>query len=72
MLPSNHPIPARSFFKVTDMADVVGISRTAAHELVKTGEIPSVRIKGAIRVPRGAILRFVEKVEASASPNPAA
>jgi excisionase family DNA binding protein len=68
MMSSSMSILFRSFFKVTDMADVVGISRTAAYELVKSGQIPSVRIRNAIRVPRGAIVQFVEKVEASASP----
>jgi excisionase family DNA binding protein len=67
MLSSNTPVPAQSFFKVADMADVVGISRTAAYQLVRSGEISSVKILGATRVPRGAILKFIEEMEASAS-----
>jgi excisionase family DNA binding protein len=73
MIPSNIPFPAaRSFYKVAEVANIIGISRTATYELVKSGEIRSVEIRGATRVSRGAIIEFVERVEASASPNPAA
>lgn len=54
------------FYKVKDAADLLGISRTSAYELVKTGEIRGVRIAGAIRVPATAIEEFVSSVTTAA------
>ena len=42
----------RLTFTVTEAADLLGISRGMAYECVRTGEIPSVRLRGRILVPR--------------------
>ena len=37
---------------VTEAAELLGISRGMAYECVRTGEIPSGRLRGRILVPR--------------------
>ncbi len=37
---------------VTEAADMLGISRGMAYECVRTGELPSVRLRGRILIPR--------------------
>lgn len=37
---------------VTEAAELLGISRGMAYECVRTGELPSVRMRGRILVPR--------------------
>jgi len=37
--------------KVTDLHDLIGVSRSKAYEMVASGEIPSIRIGKSIRVP---------------------
>jgi excisionase family DNA binding protein len=36
---------------VTEAAAILGISRTTAYECVRTGELPSLRLRGRIVVP---------------------
>jgi excisionase family DNA binding protein len=44
---------------VSELADLLRISRRTAYVLVQTGQVPSVRFGGSIRIPRAAlILRF--------------
>ena len=38
--------------KVSEFAEAAGIGRTLAWQLVRSGEIPSVRLGRAVRVPR--------------------
>jgi excisionase family DNA binding protein len=53
---------SQRFFKVKDTAAELGISLSSAYELVKSGEIRSVRIGGALRVPAAAIDEFADGV----------
>lgn len=52
---------------VTQAATVLGISRTAAYECVRRGEIPSLRLGGRIIVPTQA----VEELLTFRAPQPA-
>ena len=54
------------FFRVQDCAKEIGISRSMAYELVKSGAIRSVRIGGALRIPAPAIDEFVDAVISAA------
>ena len=38
--------------RVSEAADVLGIGRTMAYDLVRTGDIPSILVGSRIRVPR--------------------
>lgn len=37
-----------------EVATLLGVSRIRVYQLLRSGEIPSTRVGGAIRVPRGA------------------
>jgi len=48
-------------FTVTEAARALGISRGLAYEMVKTGEIPSVRFGKRLVVPRRALEKLLEQ-----------
>ena len=48
-------------FTVTEAARALGISRGLAYEMVKTGEIPSVRVGKRLVVPRRALEKLLEQ-----------
>ena len=43
-----------------EVADSLGISRALAYRWMQTGVLPVVRVNGSVRVPRMALLRWVE------------
>lgn len=45
--------------KVDDLAPILGIGRNTAYELVRCGQIRSIHIGRKIRVPRDAIVEFI-------------
>ena len=45
---------------VEEMASVLRIGRNPAYQLVKDGHIQSVRVGRSIRIPRNALIQFVE------------
>lgn len=50
-------------YKVTDVAQVLSLSRTKVYELVRSGELASVRIGGSRRVRGEDLARYVESLE---------
>lgn len=63
----------KRFHSVREVVEVLGISRTAAYQLISTGALPSVRIGNAgIRVPTAALESFVEAMEEKAMKDTAA
>ena len=51
--------PAQEIYTVAQVGKIFGLSRNATYEAVKRGEIPSIKIGGAIRVPRIALDRLL-------------
>lgn len=49
----------RLTFTVSEAADVLGISRSLAYELVRTGDLPHLRLGGRIVVPRVALRQLI-------------
>ena len=47
--------------QVEDLMPILGIGRNTAYELIRSGQIRSVRIGRQIRVPREALLEFLRK-----------
>jgi excisionase family DNA binding protein len=45
--------------RVSEAAVLLSLGRSKTYELIETGKLPSVRLDGALRVPRAAIERFV-------------
>jgi excisionase family DNA binding protein len=63
----------KRFRSVREVGEWLGISRTAAYELVRDGSLPSVRIAGAgIRVPTSVLEEFATAMEEKASTDSAA
>jgi excisionase family DNA binding protein len=53
------PVPEAGlplFLEVEEAAKLIGIGRSTAYDLVRRGDIPTVRFGRRIRVPRGALL----------------
>jgi excisionase family DNA binding protein len=46
--------------QVDDVAEALGISRAAAYNAVKTGEIPSIRIGRRLVIPTAAVRRMLQ------------
>ncbi len=51
---------------VEEMASVLRIGRNTAYQLVKDGNIQSIRISRTIRIPRAALIQFTECTQQSA------
>ena len=49
----------RLTYSVTEVAQLLGISRASAYNCVRTGEIPSLTLGGRIVVPRRALAKLV-------------
>ena len=62
----------RLFYRVPEVAEMLGISRASAYVLVKRGEIQSVEIAGTIRVPTDAIDQFAKRLTSGSDLTPAA
>ena len=46
--------------RVEDLMPILGIGRNTAYELIRSGQIRSVRIGRQIRIPREALLEFLD------------
>ena len=44
-----------------EVAQELGISRTKAYEMLASGELPVVKIGTAVRVPKAALVEWIEK-----------
>lgn len=60
---------ARSFdelpltLRVEDLMPILNIGRNTAYELVRSGQIPSIRVGRQLRVPKDALIRFLQASE---------
>jgi excisionase family DNA binding protein len=50
-----------------EAAEVLGIGRTKVYDLLRVGEIESVRIGGARRIPHDALTNYVERLRVESS-----
>jgi excisionase family DNA binding protein len=51
----------RLLLRPTEAADAIGISRSKAYALIASGEIPSIRIGGSVRVPVAALNEWIDR-----------
>ena len=51
----------RLTYKVEELAPILGIGRNSAYELVRSGQIRSVRIGRTYRIPREALEDYLRK-----------
>ena len=54
-----HDLPMT--LRVEDLMPLLSIGRNTAYELIRSGQIRSVRIGRQIRIPRDALLEFLRK-----------
>jgi len=47
--------------RVEDLIPILGIGRNTAYELVRSGQIKSIRIGRKIRIPKGEVLDFLNR-----------
>lgn len=47
--------------RAEDLMPILGIGRNTAYELIRSGQIRSIRIGRQIRIPRDALLDFLRK-----------
>ena len=52
-----HDLPLT--LRVEDLIPILGIGRNTAYELIRSGQIRSIRIGRQIRIPRDALLEFL-------------
>ena len=45
--------------KVEDLMPILGIGRNAAYELVRSGQIRSIRVGRKLRIPKEAVIAFL-------------
>lgn len=54
--------------KVSEVAIILGISRSFAYDLVKAGEIPYIRIRQSIRVDREDLDHYIQSNQVISNP----
>lgn len=64
--------PERLLYSPTEAALALGWSRAKTYGAIRTGEIPSVRIAGLLRVPVGALRALIERETQQGQASPAA
>ena len=60
------PTVERIFYRPWEAAEALGISATKLYNLIKSGEVPSVRLGGSYRVPVEALKELAKKALAKA------
>jgi excisionase family DNA binding protein len=50
-------------YRPEEVAKLLGIGRTRVFELMKTGELPSVKIGASRRITRQAVVAYVRRLE---------
>jgi excisionase family DNA binding protein len=55
-------------YSIEEAARILGVGRTAAYDAARRGEIPSIRIGRAVRVPRRALERLLDAAECDTEP----
>jgi excisionase family DNA binding protein len=53
--------------RIGDVATALSISRSMAYKLVASGEIPSVKLGGSIRVPVSALVELASRFDGTAT-----
>jgi excisionase family DNA binding protein len=54
--------------RVSEAAALLSLGRSKTYELIETGKLPSVRLDGALRVPRAAIERLAADAVRATAP----
>jgi len=52
--------PNPLFVRPSEAALIISVGRSKIYEMIQSGEVPSTRIGGTLRIPTAALERFVE------------
>lgn len=63
----------KAFLRIPEVAEIIGLGKSATYKLVSDGHIPSVKLAGTkcVRVPRESLERWVKEQTESATQVPA-
>jgi excisionase family DNA binding protein len=51
----------RELLTVEETRHILGIGRSKAYEMIRRGELPALRMGRIVRIPRGALRRWIEE-----------
>jgi excisionase family DNA binding protein len=51
----------RLMLRPAEAADAIGVSRSKAYELIASGQIPSIRLGGCVRIPVDALRAWIAR-----------
>ena len=51
----------RLLLRPAEAAEAIGIGRSKVYELLASGELPSIRIGGSVRIPVAALQAWIER-----------
>lgn len=54
---------SKLLYRINEAADACSIGRTKCYQLIKRGELRTVHIDGAVRIPASALEEFVQAME---------
>jgi excisionase family DNA binding protein len=57
---------SRPFISIAEFAAWLGVSQRTAYNMVRRGEVPTVTLSGSLKVPTGALDRWLADREAEA------
>ena len=60
-------VAERLLLKPAEAAELIGLGRSKTYELIRTGELPSVRLGKSLRVPLRELQAWVERLGVDAS-----
>ncbi len=61
---------ARLLLRPAEVAESLGIGRAKVYELIGSGQLPSIRIGGSLRVPIDKLTHWIEQSATSSSDGP--
>jgi len=56
-------------FTVPEVMEILNLGRTGVYGLIRTGELPSVRIGRSRRIPASALFDFVQSLHVDGNPH---
>ena len=63
---------AKLLYRAEEAADLLSISRTAVFNLIRSGDLPGIKIGGRRRIPRASIDDYIERQLAAGTEQPLA
>lgn len=52
---------ARLAYRISELADAIGVSRSAAYNLIRDGHLPSIKVSGVLLVLASDLEAFLQK-----------